>query len=73
MIRTLLLATAMLLVPVAALASSNSSDRAKTIRPRATACTPLNPCAVPPPALDLPRSLAAVVQAEAQSPRRQAR
>jgi hypothetical protein len=54
MTRTLLLATAMLLIPLHALASSTSNDRAKTLGPIARItppCTAVNPCAVPTPAL----------------------
>jgi hypothetical protein len=60
MTRIMLLATAMVLMPVYAMASENQSDRPQAAGdstqrlaiPRPSLpCTPLNPCAVPPPAL----------------------
>jgi hypothetical protein len=57
MTRIMLLATAMVLMPVHAMASANTSERpqaapSSTFTRNATPpCTPYNPCAVPPPAL----------------------
>jgi hypothetical protein len=60
MTRIMLLATAMVLMPVYAMASANQTGRPQAV-PDSTRsgiiprpilpCTPFNPCAVPPPAL----------------------
>jgi hypothetical protein len=61
----LLLATAMVLAPVNAMASSNQpTPRPRDLGPVAQVtppCTSLNPCAVPPPALQAPPSVLAEI------------
>ena len=69
MTRIMLLATAMVLMPVYALASANKSippqaasesSKTLTIRRPILPCTPLNPCALPPPAISAVPPLAAM-------------
>lgn len=78
MTRIMLLATAMVLMPVYAMASANQSlppqaDSIKTesIRRPIQPCTPFNPCAVPPPAISaVPPALETQARAGAPRPSR---
>ena len=89
MTRIMLLATAMVLMPVYAMASANQSDRPQAVLDSAKSgfdsaksgliprpirpCTPFNPCAVPPPAISAVPDLPALETQARAGAARQAR